>query len=278
MSEKSPVTEEALKRAMMACFSDSGIRQSLRDIFKEEFESRDREIKQLKEQVSEQKKIIEAQAETIDDIEQYSRRNCLNFNGVAETANEKPTRVAVDLGRMLGVQLQPSDIDRAHRIGKPQTAQDGSSRTRTLIVKFVSYTKRDEVWRARKQLRTALPPRQSCLPPNSTKNAFVTENLTKRNQKVMYLARQLRREGKIWAAWSDDCVMKIKTADGAATQKIKTEDDLRRIVERAETAGRRSSVATAPIRDREPEQAGPARPAGSSSFAAAAAAPAEAQK
>ncbi|XP_043193052.1 uncharacterized protein LOC122365686 [Amphibalanus amphitrite] len=261
MPDSSPVTEEALKRALMACFSDNEIRKSLRDIFKEELESRDKEIKQLKEQVNEQKKIIEAQADAIDDIEQYSRRNCLNFNGVTETANEKPVRLAIDLGRTLGVQLQPSDIDRAHRIGKPQTAQDGSARARSLIVKFVSYTKRDEVWRARKKLRTALPPRQSCLPQNATTNAYVTENLTRRNQKVMYAARQLRREGKIWAAWSDDCVMKIKTAPNAATQKIKSEEDLRRIMERTETAGRQTDTA-APSQDRE-----------SQSFAAAAAAP-----
>ena len=74
MSEKPLITDEALKRALVACFSDTDVRKSLRDIFKEELESRDKEIKQLKLQVSEQKKIIEAQAEAMDDLEQYSRR------------------------------------------------------------------------------------------------------------------------------------------------------------------------------------------------------------
>ncbi|KAF0301814.1 hypothetical protein FJT64_025963 [Amphibalanus amphitrite] len=37
---------------------DNEIRKSLRDIFKEELESRDKEIKQLKEQVNEQKKSL----------------------------------------------------------------------------------------------------------------------------------------------------------------------------------------------------------------------------
>ena len=56
MSEKPLITDEALKRALVACFSDSDVRKSLRDIFKEELESRDKEIKQLK--VSERKKFI----------------------------------------------------------------------------------------------------------------------------------------------------------------------------------------------------------------------------
>ena len=271
MSEKPLITDEALKRALVACFSDSDVRKSLRDIFKEELESRDKEIKQLKLQVSEQKKIIEAQAEAMDDLEQYSRRNCLNFNGVSETVSEKPMRLAIDLGRMLGVQLQPSDIDRAHRVGKPQQVQDGNSRDRPFIVKFVSHTKRDEVWRARKQLKTALPPRQSCLTPDSTRRAYVTENLTRRNQKVMYAARQFRREGKIWAAWSDDCIMKIKVVEGGATRKIKTEDDLCRIVAEAVAARRPADEVTRPTRDCEAE---PTRSSGGSTSYAAAAAPA----
>ena len=176
--------DKAMLKAMTACLTNPEVRKSLRDLFKEELESRDKEISQLKEKVNEQQKLIEAQTDMIDDLEQYSRRNCLNFNGVAETANEKPVRLAIDLARTLGVQLQPSDLDRAHRVGKPQPGQEG--RVRPLIVKFVSYSKRDEVWRARKQLRSALPPRQSCLTPDAIRRAYVTENLTRRNQKVMY--------------------------------------------------------------------------------------------
>ena len=65
--------------------------------------------------------------------------------------------------------------------------------------------------------------------------------------------------------------MKIKVVEGGATQKIKTEDDLRRIVAEADAARRPAAEAMGPTRDREPE---PTRSSGGSTSYAAAAAPA----
>ena len=58
------------------------------------------------------------------------------------------------------------------------------------------------------------------------KDIFVQENLTKRNQEIMYLARQMKRSGKLWAAWSDGCVLKVKRTQQSATVRLNSKSDL----------------------------------------------------
>ena len=138
-------------------------------------------------------------------------------------------QLAIDLAKMANVKLERTDIDRAHRIGKLKTPAPGQSfvTPRPLVVKYTSYLKREAVWFGRKELRKAKPPRGSTLTEGSMKNAFVQENLTRRNQEIMYLARELRRAGKLWAVWTDGCVLKVKKSKEAQTVRLTSKADLR---------------------------------------------------
>ena len=56
--------------------------------------------------------------EKLDDIEQYSRRNCLLFTGIVEKDNENTDQLILDTCReSMGIELSLQDIDRSHRIG-----------------------------------------------------------------------------------------------------------------------------------------------------------------
>ena len=84
----------------------------------------------------------------MDDLEQYQRRQCLRIFGVKEEQNEDTDKIAMEVSAKIGVQLDVVDIDRCHRVGKPQT-----DKPRAIIVKFVSYRKRSEIFRSKKQLK-----------------------------------------------------------------------------------------------------------------------------
>ena len=194
---------EGMKSMLLAMLGDQEVRSTLRALFG--VDEKEKELQELKEEVAAQKVIISQQEERLADLEQYSRRNCLNFTGIPENGEENTVQLALDLGKMANVKLDRSDIDRAHRIGAPRRATQDQPRPppRPLVVKFVSYQKREAVWFGRKDLRKAKPPRGSSLGEASAKDVYVQENLTRRNQDIMYEARQLRRAGKLWAAWSD---------------------------------------------------------------------------
>ena len=214
---------EELKVLLLSCFQNAELMTSLREnlldpFVKQELEKRDQKIEQLERQVQQQQ-------QTINDLEQYSRRNILNIDGVPETEGEQPVKVAIEVAKLAGVKLSPLDIDRTHRLGR----QRGNTRPRTILVKFVTYQKREELWAARKNLKKAELQRASMFTVESRKNIFLAENLTQENQRVMYTARQLRRDGKLWAAWTDGCTMKIRVSENSPTKVVKTIDDVQQL-------------------------------------------------
>ena len=229
-----------IKASLLAMLGDDDVRSTLREIFG--VEKRDKEIRELKEEVAAQaaiivelkgevaaqKTVIRQQEERLAELEQYSRRNCLNFTGVPEVRDENAVQLALDLAKMANVKLDRADIDRAHRIGAPKAATGDQSRPppRPLVVKYVSYLKREAVWFGRRDVRKAKPPRGSTLTEAASKDIFIQENLTRQNQEIMFHARQLRRAGKLWAAWSDGCVLKVKRTQEAPTVRLRSKADL----------------------------------------------------
>ena len=130
----------------------------------------------------------------LDDLEQYSRRNCLLLHGINEEQRESTTAVIELCKKSLGVTLERNDIDRSHRVGKPQ-----GDKPRPLIVKYVRYEKR-EVLAAKRKLK-------------GTKN-LVTENLTKRRSAVLTEARST---AGVQAAWTSDGRIVCLLASGRKT-------------------------------------------------------------
>ena len=103
----------------------------------------------------------------IDELEQYSRRNCLLVNGikkvdppnehVSEETSEVPTQENTDIAVLLlfneklGVDVHIKDIDRTHRIGRQK--QKNKDAPRPIIVKFSNYNPRQKVFQARRKLK-----------------------------------------------------------------------------------------------------------------------------
>jgi len=114
-------------------------------------------LNKMEQEIKEKdKKIAELETEMrrrTDDLEQYQRRANLRIFGVPESKNrnqrEDPDAVAINVfNKQLGLSITPADIDRCHRVGAPK-----EGKPRPLIVKFVSYRKRAEVFRCKRQLK-----------------------------------------------------------------------------------------------------------------------------
>ena len=114
---------------------------------------KDEEIAALKEEIGKL-------SEQINDLEQYSRRQCLNFSGIPEQHNENTDKLIIEIAKSAGVNVKPDDIDVSHRIGKPK-----AGKPRAIIAKFQSFSKRQEMYGARRELRSARAPRGTSLTP-----------------------------------------------------------------------------------------------------------------
>ena len=165
---------------------------------------------------------VEEQQKTINELEQYSRKNCINVAGVKETDGESVRALTKEIGRAVGVNLVDGDIDTAHRVGR-----HAEGKHRPIIVKFTTFDKRQELYQARRKLRTASAAAGSPMSEAKLRQIFVSDSLTTANRAVMFAARQLRHDGKI--AWTDAGRVKIRIETDGPTRIIRGMDELRTI-------------------------------------------------
>ncbi|KAF0287561.1 hypothetical protein FJT64_014026 [Amphibalanus amphitrite] len=219
--------QDDIKNSVAQCFEDEGFIARLREkllapiisqCVAEALQTRDREIEQLRAQLS-------AAQNDVDSLEQYSRRNSLMITGLPESARESTDALVIDLAKAAGVTVTVADLDRSHRVGPPRR-----DRPRQIIAKFVAFNKRQELLEARTNLRAGRVQQHPILTQQVLANTYIAENLTKRNQLILFVARQLRRKGKLHSAWTNNCVIKVRTREGGPTTKINSLTGLRDVV------------------------------------------------
>lgn len=160
--DKSEEIEETVKRVVKEALQDTGMLQVLANLIKETvtnsvvtelqktIEFNNEVISELKSALVKRDEKIEALEAKVDELEQYQRRQCLRIFGVEEQEAEDTDKLVMEVGKRIGVDVNIMDIDRSHRIGRRDV---GNDRPRPIIVKFVSYRKRSEVFKNKRLLK-----------------------------------------------------------------------------------------------------------------------------
>ena len=129
-----------------------------------------------------------ALADEVDDLEQYSRRNCLLLHGMPESDEDSNEVVISVCNGKLELNISADDIDRSHRLGSSRHSNDdNNTRPRPIIVKIRSYETRRRVFSAKRKLKGS--------------KVVVTENLTKRRSE---LYKKVCALSNVQCAWTFD--------------------------------------------------------------------------
>lgn len=155
---------------------------------------------------------IQQLEESVDNAEQYSRRNCLRVTGLPESENENTDDLILNLARSIDVELTVQDIDRSHRLGRPISGV--SPRPRDIIVKFISYRSRAKFYKNRVLTKG-----------RGHRGVFINEHLTKSRGRLLYLARRLVKSRQLKSAWTSDGVVLVKHIDDSV-HRLSRETDL----------------------------------------------------
>ena len=98
----------------------------------------------------------------VDQQAQYSRRNCLLFHEIKEKKGEDIDGILINMVKEeMVIEILPNDLGRLHRIGNPKPTK----KKRPIIVKFVRYNLRHNIFKSKKLLKE--------------KGVSITEYLTK---------------------------------------------------------------------------------------------------
>ncbi|XP_069101529.1 uncharacterized protein [Argopecten irradians] len=147
----------------------------------------------------------------IDDLEQYSRKECV-FSGFEETNGvENTTEMILEkVSKLPGTILRPEDIVRSHRVGLRN-----NNKPRQIIARLASREAKRNLMVARKQFKD-IP---------DCKNIMVNEDLTKMRNSICFHARNLVKSKKILQTWTIDGKIFIKNLSGEKVS-IRRESDL----------------------------------------------------
>ncbi|KAL4713524.1 hypothetical protein ACJJTC_007762 [Scirpophaga incertulas] len=168
-----------------------------------QFEQQDREIKDLKIEITELRHKMEVQ-------EQLNVKRELEIVGVPEQLNENLTHVVMIASKKIGVDLQMTDLDEVRRVGT-KNPKNTTNRTvsRPIVVKFLSKIKRDDVLSAYKGRRKLT---SEDLVPGSSSSVYINERLTAQNRQLFREARTRAKMQNFQYCWTRNGTVFIRKA------------------------------------------------------------------
>ena len=160
--------------------------------------------------------------ESLDNLEQYTRKNSLEFHGVPENSYESTEQAILKIAAALEVQVIPSDIEISHKLRR-------KSNNSVIIAKFCSHKVKTNLYKARIKLKNTkatdlFPGFASAV--RSKDRLFINENLTNHRRRLVDAANQRRRDGCITSAWTMDGKVYVKTSPDRNPTRIYSENDL----------------------------------------------------
>lgn len=178
-------------------------------------EQRNAIIRDLSDEFMNMKNKVCQNEHRIDDLDNYSRRNNVVFHGVPRIESENPIDLAVKLGAIVGVIIEPRDIDIAHRLPSKNTKLPPP-----FIIRFVNRWKREEVMEAAKIAK----PTAECMGGGRDMKIYCNDHLTSKCQALLLYAKRLRPEYHVWT--KRGAVMCRSKNEGALPEQITCNEDV----------------------------------------------------
>ena len=199
----------------------SAIKESL-DLTTKQCANAEKELAAVRNQLAEKEEEIAELYYLQDRLEQYTRKNSLEFHGVPESAYSSPEEVVLKISEALEVPVGPQDIEISHKLN--------NKGNKAIIAKFISHKVKSNLYRARTKLKsirmTDLFPGSSYATTTEANRIYINENLTSYRKRIMKKASEKRRDGELLSVWSLDGTIFVKTSPAGRPIKISEPEDL----------------------------------------------------
>ena len=199
----------------------SAIKESF-DLTTKQCANAEKELAAVRNQLAEKEEEIAELYYLQDRLEQYTRKNSLEFHGVPESAYSSPEEVVLKISEALEVPVGPQDIEISHKLN--------NKGNKAIIAKFISHKVKSNLYRARTKLKsirmTDLFPGSSYATTTEANRIYINENLTSYRKRIMKKTSEKRRDGELLSVWSLDGTIFVKTLPTGRPIKISEPEDL----------------------------------------------------
>ena len=183
------------------------------------------EVGRVKKASKQQKSDIEDPQETLEEWEQYTRKNSLEFHGIPEDVGIPTDEIVCKVAQAVGVEMEPEKIEISHRLNRKKGIKP-------IIAKFANHKDKAKCYKARIRLKDVT---LSIIFPTylgtslADQRVFINENLTGYRSEMMKLVIEKRREKKILSTWSLDGKIFIKTSPSGRPRQMFSIDDVKQL-------------------------------------------------
>ena len=201
------------------------------DKLKRENATQGNELRTLKINSTKIEKKAETEAIKLDGIDQYCRRQNLEFHGVPKTSNENVINIVVKIGKVLGVDINQNDISTAHRLPqKPHSNRRSESDEPPpppgIIARFINRDLRNFIYSKRAVAKDIA---SKDFPVAGMQRLYVNENLTQSRKRLLWQTKQAARTRDYSYIWTQNGKIYVRKNENSDSVLINNESELRNL-------------------------------------------------
>lgn len=157
----------------------------------------------------------------ICDMEDYSRRNNVEIQGVPEVRGENVVEIVDKIGKNIGVNCELSQIDACHRV-----PSRNKERPKSIIVKFNSRLVKQNFVAAARVKRGSVTTSKLGYTSAPDTPIYVTDHLTPMKKDLLFKTKKFCRDNDFKYVWVNDSKILIRKADNSRIIVIHNEEFL----------------------------------------------------
>ena len=159
---------------------------------------------------------IEETGQWLDDLDQYGRRENLEFHGIPKLDKENTNIIIKDLLKLININVNDNQISTSHRL--PSTKND---RSPTILVRFINRDIRNTIYFQRSKFAKI---KDFGIP--GMNNLFINENLTSKKKNLFIKTLRCKYEKKYKYIWTFNGDIYVRKDDSMPREKISTLADV----------------------------------------------------
>jgi outer membrane murein-binding lipoprotein Lpp len=179
-------------------------------------------IKELDDRLRSREDDIYSLQTALDNLQQYSRRDCIEINGIPAPTQDDPKRLAIEVGVLLGIEdIQEHDISTAHRLPPTKRSKD------RIIVKFVRRDMREKFYNSRGKLFGKLAKDIPLISETNTigdSKIFINESLTKYRKRLFGRINEFKRTNKWKYIWTVNGKICLRQSENSTVYNFSTSE------------------------------------------------------
>lgn len=169
-----------------------------------------------------------------NDLEQYTRRECVEIRGVPQYPDESTNLIVEQVGKVIGVEITDKDISVSHRLPATKTNKSKKPGPSPIIVKFVRRDMKDAFYRARTKLKGMT---SKDLGFTNEQRVFISESLTPMNRELFNEALKVKKDLNFKFIWTSNGRVFLRVSEESPVIFISSRDDLVKVKNQNRSSG-----------------------------------------